>query len=61
MPGGVPVWPGKAPNPGGRPYGDAVDNVTVCKHVELKWLIFSAFLTSIRVERHDDSLKIISS
>jgi len=23
MPGGVPLWPGKAPNPGGRPYGDA--------------------------------------
>ena len=24
MPGGVPLWPGKAPNPGGRPNGDAV-------------------------------------
>jgi hypothetical protein len=22
MPGGVPVWPGKPPNPGGRPNGD---------------------------------------
>jgi hypothetical protein len=27
MPGGVPLWPGKAPNPGGRPYGDAVHSV----------------------------------
>ena len=36
MPGGVPVWPGKDPNPGGRPYGDAVEVISFCKHIELK-------------------------
>ena len=24
IPGGEPLWPGKLPNPGGRPYGEAV-------------------------------------
>jgi hypothetical protein len=28
MPGGVPVWPGKPPNPVGRPKGDAVHGVS---------------------------------
>jgi hypothetical protein len=28
MPGGAPGWPGKAPNPGGRPYGDATGIVS---------------------------------
>lgn len=30
MPGGVPFWPGKAPNPGGRPNGDAVLELAPC-------------------------------
>ena len=36
MPGGVPVWPGKPPNPGGRPKGDAVQGVSTGQFEQLQ-------------------------
>jgi hypothetical protein len=36
MPGGVPLWPGKAPNPGGWPNGDAVHVVNKSQIKELR-------------------------
>jgi hypothetical protein len=29
MPGGELLWPGKPPNPGGRPYGDSISILLV--------------------------------
>jgi hypothetical protein len=36
MPGGAPLWPGKAPNPGGRLKGDAVHVVSKSQSEELR-------------------------
>jgi hypothetical protein len=53
MPGGEPLWPGKFPNPGGRPYGEAIWIVSK-GNVDVESGPARRLLTSVGVVRHLD-------
>lgn len=49
MPGGAPLWPGKPPNPGGRPKGAAIRKVSP---VSIDRSFAAGTPTSIGIVRH---------
>lgn len=55
MPGGEPLWPGKAPNPGGRPNGEAARDVSL---FNVKALKAESLLTSIWIVGHRGYFKV---
>jgi hypothetical protein len=55
MPGGEPLWPGKPPNPGGRPYGGSIEEIVsgLLTTLLLRQGERQGELTRIRIVCHD--------